>query len=346
MFEHHVLVRTNQEEAFSEAYRQAGIPVHVCSSFRNPLRYAIDLKYLIHKHGPYNILHVHGSSFSGFLTLALAKHCGIRKTIVHSHNDVRPLLRQSGLHYGLYVRAVTAAYRLLGDRGLAASILAAESMFGMRWNRNPRWRLLYYGIDCAPFSHSVDWTLRSRLGIPSGAYVVGHVGRFHEQKNHTFLVEIIAAAARVNPDIHCLLIGDGPLRVQILEEVEARGLHQNFTFVPDTTAVSDYMMSAMDCFLFPSRYEGLGLVAVEAQAAGLSCLLSDRIPLEAGVNANLVRWMSLEQSPWEWAQQLLTFKETGSPRDQSSLSLIKNSRFELERCVASLQNQYLELARE
>ena len=346
LFEHHVLVRTSQEEAFSKAFRNAGIPVLTCTSFRNPIRYARELQGLIREHGPYDILHVHGSSFSGLLTLLLAKHLGIRRTIVHSHNDVRPLLKDSGFLYGCYVRAVTGAYRLFGDRGFAASILAAESMFGMRWKCDPRWQLLYYGVDCAPFNRTVDKSLRSRLGIPSNAYVVGHVGRFHEQKNHEFLVEIVAAAARLDEEVHCLLIGDGPLREKTQQEIQARGLGAHFTFVFDTTTVSDYMISAMDAFLFPSLYEGLGLVAVEAQAAGLSCVISDRVPREASVIPGLVHWMSLDQSPSLWAEQLLELKRTQPSHDRSSLITVQNSRFALDRCVSALQSQYLELARE
>src|SRR3984957_11913711 len=82
--EHHILVRTAEEEAFTSAFRDAGIPVLACSNFANPVRYARDFKRLVKEHGPYDILHVHGSSFSGLLTLSLAKSAGIQRTIVHS----------------------------------------------------------------------------------------------------------------------------------------------------------------------------------------------------------------------------------------------------------------------
>jgi glycosyltransferase involved in cell wall biosynthesis len=346
VFEHHVLVRTSQEEAFSDAFRRAGIPVLACASFRNPVRYARELQRLVDANGPYDILHIHGSSFSGLLTLLLARHVGIRRTIVHSHNDVRPLLKESGPLYGMYVRAVTGAYRLLGDRGLAASVLAAESMFGMGWRQDPRWQLLYYGVDCTPFQRAADKGLRARLGIPAEAFVVGHVGRFHEQKNHAFLVEVISAAGRLDPQVHCLLIGDGPLREKIQREIEERGLTKRFTFVPDTTTVAEYMLSAMDCFLFPSLYEGLGLVAVEAQAAGLACILSDRVPEEASVLSGLVQWMPLEAPAARWAERLVELKRTRPLRDPSSLVAVQDSRFALDRSVSFLQSQYLELARE
>ena len=209
--EHHVLVRTAEEESFTTAFCAAGIPVLVCPHFSNPLRYAVDFYQLVRKHGPYDVLHVHGSSFSGLLTLALAKAAGI-PTIVHSHNDVGPLLKDRSWKYRAYVAGVMKAYRALASQGFAASHLAAESMFGADWAKDDRWQLLYYGMDFSQFTQPRDPALRSQLGIAQSAYVIGHVGRFHEQKNHAFLVELVAEAAAKLPEVHCLLIGDGPLR--------------------------------------------------------------------------------------------------------------------------------------
>ena len=122
----------------------------------------------------------------------------------------------------------------MADFGFAASVLAAESMFGTRWKSDNRWELLYYGVDCKPFARPKDAAMRARLGIPEKAFVMGHVGRFHEQKNHGFLVEIVEAAVALCPEVHCLLIGEGSLRKEITAEIHRRGLHDHFTFVPDT----------------------------------------------------------------------------------------------------------------
>jgi glycosyltransferase involved in cell wall biosynthesis len=343
--EHHVLVRTAQEEAFTSAFREAGIPVVACSNFTNPIGYARDFKRLIKEQGPYDILHVHGSSFSGLLTLALAKPMGIRKTIVHSHNDVRPLLKGRGYPYRAYVAGVLKAYRALADFGFAASVLAAESMFGAQWQNDQRWELLYYGVDCKHFARPRDTAMRTRLGVPEAAFVMGHVGRFHEQKNHGFLLEVMQAAVAICPEVHCLLIGDGPLHGAVTAEIHRRGLQDHFTFVRDTLEVSDYMISVMDYFVFPSRYEGLGLVVVEAQAAGLPCLISDRVPSEAIVDASLVRVLTLERSPAEWAETVLSLKNLRrGPHDVAAVSRVENSRFNLDHCVSTMKARYAQLA--
>ena len=344
-FEHHILVRTEQEEAFTEDFRKAGIRVIPCCGFRNPLQYARRLKRVVQQHGPYDILHVHGSSFSGLLTLALARWCGIRWRIVHSHNDVRPTMGEQTLLYRMYVRGVMAAYRALADSGFAASTLAAESMFGDDWQHDSRWELLYYGIDCGPFLRPKDTQLRHQLGVEDSAMVIGHVGRFHEQKNHAFLLDVVESAIALHPNVICLLIGDGPLREEIGGQVRSRGLDRHFRFVPDTKSVASYMTSAMDCFVFPSRYEGLGLVVVEAQAAGLPCVISDRIPREAIVDHSLVSVLPLESSPAVWAAEAFrsSYADRLSPL-AAAVNRIENSRFNLNLCAAHLWNRYANFA--
>ena len=343
-FEHHVLVRTAKEEAFTAEFRAAGIPVHACTSYRNPVRYALDLRKLVQQSGPYDILHVHGSSFSGLLTLAFAKWCGIRWKVVHSHNDVRPPLANAGRVGRGYVRAVLAAYRWLADSGVAASTLAAESMFGVDWKKDPRWQLFYYGIDCRPFRKPSDPHLRRELGIPDSALVLGHVGRFHEQKNHFFLLDVVEATVRIDPSVICLLIGDGPLRAEFANQVHRRQLDAHFVFVPDTLSVAAYMTSVMDCFVFPSKYEGLGLVAVEAQAAGLPCILSDRVPAEAIVDPSIVTVLSLESGVATWAFAAL--KALGGPATSRlhALQQVEESRFNMTLSASTLAHLYRQIA--
>ena len=340
-FEHHVLVRTSQNEPFTNDFQNAGIPVLSCDHYRTPWRYALQLRKLTRTYGPYDILHVHGSSFSGLLTLLLAKWCGIRWTIVHSHNDVRPTLGEFNFLRRTYIQFVLTAYRSLADSGFAASHRAAESMFGSNWEADPRWELLYYGIDCRPFRSPLDPSLRTKLGISKTALVIGHVGRFHEQKNHAFLLDLMEATVAIRLDTVCLLIGDGPLRDSFTKEVKRRGLGAHFVFISDTLSVPAFMKSAMDCFVFPSRYEGLGLVVVEAQAAGLPCVISDRVPSEAIVNSSLISVLPLDASPKEWTVETLRMASSNSaPSRDGAVRHIETSRFNLDLCAANLWGKY------
>ena len=257
------------------------------------------------RNGPYDILHVHGSNPNGLLALLLASPFGISARIVHSHNDIRPLLKNRGIVYRSYVGVTLQCLRLFADSGFAASVRAAESMFGTAWKNDKRWTVLHYGVDFKPFAGPPDPLLRKRLCIPEGAFVVGHVGRFHEQKNHEFLVKIAEELSRKYSNTHFLLIGDGSLRSTIAAEFEKKGLGRNVTFVSDTLSVPQFMLGAMDFFVFPSRYEGLGLVAVEAPAAGLPCFVSDRVPAEAIVDHKLVKILPLTDPPEVWANAIL-----------------------------------------
>jgi glycosyltransferase involved in cell wall biosynthesis len=338
-FEHHILVRTDKEEPFTEAFRNLGARIVPCLDYKIPVKYARNLRRAVRDNGPYDILHVHGSNPNGLLALLLAKRLGIRTRVVHSHNDIRPLLKNRGFAYRSYVGVTLQCLRLFADGGFAASVRAAESMFGSAWKNDKRWTILHYGVDFKPFAEPPDPLLRKRLGIPEGAFVVGHVGRFHDQKNHEFLVKIAEEAVKKCPDTHFLFIGDGSLRSGIATELGRKGLDRNVTFVPDTLSVPNFMLSAMDCFAFPSRYEGLGLVAVEAQAAGLPCFVSDRVPAEAIVDHNLVKILELTDTPEVWARAIL---ESRGKRTQSATHLARfyRSSFNLQQCAASLGAVY------
>jgi glycosyltransferase involved in cell wall biosynthesis len=339
-FEHHVLVRTEKEEPFTAAFRQAGFRVLPCLNYSNPVKYKANLRRVIKQNGPYDVLHVHGSNPNGLLALMFAKGLGIPATIVHSHNDVRPMLEKRGLAYRSYVGLTLRVLRKFADRGFAASVRAAESMFGADWKQDKRWQLLYCGIDFEPFAQPPDPNLRKTLGIPEGAFVVGHVGRFHEQKNHQFLLRIADDVRKQCPDALFLLIGDGPLRIHIASEVQRQGLDGYVKFVPDTLSVPQFMLSAMDCFVLPSRYEGLGLVAVEAQAAGLPCFVSDRVPVEAVVDSKLVKFLRLEDSPESWAEAIVAARQHKARSSDDHLRQFYTSKFNLAQSGAALSNTY------
>jgi glycosyltransferase involved in cell wall biosynthesis len=344
-FAHHVLVRTSDEEPFTDLFRRAGVRVIPCLNFMNPIRFALNFMRILRQNGPYDIVHIHGSSLSGLTCLLTARALGVKRVIVHSHNDLRPLLAASAPHYRLYCKLVQLFYRAVPDLGFACSERAAVSMFGRRWERDQRFRLLYYGVDFAPFAAQRELHLREGLGIPQNAFVIGHVGRFHEQKNHEFLLEIAREMVSANTNAHFLLIGDGPLRERVTHKIDQLGLKKHFTLVPDTLSVASYMTSAMDCFLLPSRYEGLGLVAVEAQAAGLPCLLSDRIPSEATVDPSLVRVLSLDRPAKEWACCLGGMR-AAAPRSHSAQHLERFvlSRFNVQNCAVLLASTYRTMA--
>jgi glycosyltransferase involved in cell wall biosynthesis len=339
-FEHHVLVRTEQREPFTEDFQRAGFRVLPCLNYNNPVKYRANLRSIIQENGAYDVLHVHGSNPNGLLALLFAKSLGIPATVVHSHNDVRPLLKSRGVPYRAYVQLTLQGLKKFADRGFAVSSLAAESMFGRDWNKDRRWSLLQPGVDFKPFEQQSKPGLRESLNIRHDAFVVGHVGRFHEQKNHLFLLQVMEELLKKCSQAQLLLIGDGPLRSDIVAEVGRRGLNEYIKFVPDTLSVPQFMLEVMNCFVLPSRYEGLGLVAVEAQAAGLPCLLSNRVPKEAVVDSKLVHFLQIEDSPKKWADTILQLRGKRLRVTPEHLQQFYASEFNLDRSADALGRTY------
>jgi glycosyltransferase involved in cell wall biosynthesis len=177
--------------------------------------------------------------------------------VAHSHADTSRLDARAGLGR----RLKQALSRLWIDRyatlGLAASREAAEAPFGPRWENDRRWRVLHCSIDLSLFEAGRPDrdTVRAEIGIPADAFVVGHVGRFDEQKNHAFLIDIASEAARREPRFCLLLAGDGELRPAIEEKVARLGFHDRVIFAGSRSDVPRLMMGAMDAFILPSLYE-------------------------------------------------------------------------------------------
>jgi glycosyltransferase involved in cell wall biosynthesis len=140
-----------------------------------------------------------------------------------------------------------------------------------------------------------------------------------------------------------LFIGDGHLRKGIISDIQKLGMDRRVTFVPDTLSVPQFMLSAMDCFAFPSRYEGLGLVAVEAQAAGLPCIVSDRLPTEVTVDPKLVTVLSLNDPPERWATTMLQARGRRIRSSAEHLKQFYASHFNLSQCAFALANNYAQL---
>ncbi|MBM4293290.1 MAG: glycosyltransferase family 1 protein [Deltaproteobacteria bacterium] len=298
---------------------------------------------LLREHGPYQIIHSH-LPLSGFI-LFLARWAGVPGRIFHCHIDETILKTKVNWRRRFSLALSRHLIRKYATHGLAVSRVAAVGIFGDNWQSDPRWRFFPCSIDLAPFTAPVDrQEVRRDLGIPAPAWVIGHVGRFFAQKNHAFLVEIAREVVNREPQAYFLLIGDGPLKPAIQEKVEQAGLTRNFIFTGVRRDVPRLMQGAMDAFLFPSFFEGMPLVMIEAQGAGLPCMVNEDIAEEAVVIPTLVQRLSLETSAAAWAGALLAIKDsppTLSPRE--ALAQIENTFFDIRTNVARLEALHRQL---
>ena len=325
------LVHTEKPCPYDDEARTLGSKIIPCLDPSKPWLYARNFKRILSEYGPYDIVHSHVHHFSGYV-LYLAKQAGIPVRIAHSHNDTSSAEANAGWLRRSYLTLTEWSIAKFATIGLGCSRNAAASLFGSSYQTDPRWQLLYYGIDLTPFRESVDAVaVRTELDIPVDAFVVGHVGRFDRQKNHEFLLEIAAEIAKREPKMRLLLIGDGSLKLDIEQKAIEMGLGDYVIFAGLRSDIPRLMLGAIDTFVLPSLYEGLGLVLIEAQAADLPCVFSDVVPEEADVIKPLVQRNSLSKSPLVWAETILAARrDTTSDLSQTdALDIVEKSPFNI-----------------
>lgn len=203
----------------------------------------------------------------------------------------------------------------------ACSKLAGEWLFPKSFLENDKVCLIHNALDLTKFLPSVTERdkVREELGI-ADKVVVGHVGRFEEQKNHQFLIDIFYELSKEREDAVLLLIGEGPLREEIEEKVKQYGLKEKVRFLGVRSDVPR-LWKAMDMFLFPSLFEGLPIVALEAQASGVYSIMADSITSEVKITDD-VKFISLNQDAKYWKNEIL--KNMDVMQNCKDNELIKN----------------------
>ncbi|BAY90307.1 MULTISPECIES: glycosyltransferase [unclassified Tolypothrix] len=341
-FQMDFLVHTTDPCAYDDEIRRLGSQIIPCPLQRwRPWDYAANFRQILREFGPYDIVHSHLHHFSGY-TLRLARLSGVPIRIAHSHNDISAEHAKSGLYRRWYCSVMKSWIADNATLGLGCSRKAVADLFGSQWQADPRWQLLYYGIDLEPFQNLVDpVAVRAEFNIPADAFVIGHVGRFHPQKNHQFLIEIAAQIAQREPKMYLLLLGEGYLQSEIFDRVLQMGLGDRVIFAGSRSDIPRLMRGAMDVFLLPSLHEGLALVLIEAQATGLPCIFANIVPDEADVIKPLIRRLSLSQPASMWAEAILEQRNAVSKiTHNSAWQLVKQSQFNIETSVQNLQRMY------
>jgi glycosyltransferase involved in cell wall biosynthesis len=335
------MVNTYKKRDYDDEIRSLGSDIIPCSQPAHPIDYGRNFRRILLERGPYDVVHIHGGLASGY-ALKLAAQAGVPCRIIHRHSTSEEKGRLRSKFYRLITRRWMTKYM---TDGMGCSSDACAYLFGPNWRQDPRIRVLLYGFDFSKFSNLTDRTkVRQSFGIPADALVVGHVGRFHPAKNHTFFIKVCKELCKKNENTFFMLVGDGPVKNEIELQVAGLECHDRFIFTGATSEVAS-VMSAMDVFLFPSRYEGLGIVAVEAQAAGLQCVLSDVVPKEVDVIPTQITRLPLSESVEIWADTVLKVAEQPKPEQPVSARLIANSDFGIAKCIANLTVVYEERTR-
>lgn len=288
--------------------------------------------YQAFKERGYKIVHAHLSTMSVFALFA-AWRAGVPMRICHNHSTA---------HWGegkktLLKYILRPFNKLFATEYFACGEKAGRWMYGNHSFDTGRVHVMPNAIDTKKFEYDQDARvrLRNELNIPQDVFVIGHVGRFMFPKNHLFLLQVLKAVLRQKENAFLLLVGEGELQEAIRQNACELGLGDRVIFTGARKDV-EKLYSAMDVFCLPSFYEGLPVVALEAQANGLRGVLSDRVASEADVTGTSV-FLSLSEQPQKWAQKLLA--QQGAPRrDQSDK--VKEAGYDISLSAAELAAYY------
>ncbi len=306
-----------------------GITVHYLPYRQKAtIRYLISLIRLMNR-GRYDIVHVNGSSNMMAIELLAARIAGVKVRCAHSRNTMC-----NNIHLHSLLRI---PFRHLCNARLACGELAGNWLFGTN-----DFEIVNNGKDFSRFSYSEERRneIRMRLGLKAKT-VIGHVGKFNEQKNHRFLIRIFKEYHRINPDAILYLIGDGPLTDEIKWLVKGLNLTDYVIF---TGAVDDVpeRLQAMDFMLLPSLHEGFPNVVLEWQAMGLPAIISDTITPDCALT-KLITFCSLDESPKCWANHIKSRLEENRNRKSDAdiaLANLKNGGFDINDSAAKLFDIY------
>lgn len=261
---------------------------------RNYPAYFRYMKRFFSEHPEYRIIHSHIDAMSFFPLLA-AKRAGIPVRIAHSHST---FIADKGAK-----KIMKQAFRFMLPK-VANCYLACGEEAGAFLFRNKQAQVIPNAIskEGFAFSQAIRDQKREELGIQD-ALVVGHVGRFHEVKNHKFLIDIFCELLRKKNESLLLLVGCGDLMEEIQQLVKQRGISNRVRFLGNRSDVNE-LYQAMDVFLLPSLFEGIPVVGVEAQFSGLPCVFSDTIAKEVNFSPKSC-FMSLELPTEAWSEQII-----------------------------------------
>lgn len=284
------------------------------------------MKRFFREHPEYKIVHSHIDAMS-YLPLLTAKRAGVPIRIAHSHNtdidrDYKYILKQ-------YFR-----YRLPSAANYFCSCGAEAGRFLFQ-REDARWIPNAIEPERFLFAPQVREIKRGELGL-GDAFALGHIGRFSDQKNHTFLLELFAAVLEREPGAVLLLAGTGETEPRIRNQAAEMGLEENVRFLGKRADVNE-LYQAMDVFVMPSLFEGVPVVGIEAQFAGLPCVFSDKVPPEVAFT-DLCRFVELEKPASFWAEQVLAARQ-----QERSAEPVSGSAYDAARASRDLEEYYQRL---
>lgn len=317
---------------YDEEIRSLGGRIFVSPGFMSYRKYLAYMTDLFREHPEYRIIHTHNGSLMLY-ALQSAKKNGIPVRIAHAHATAVPVGWKNELKKLMRPMIKYAATDYWGCSDAAGRFYFSEK----RWNE--RHQLIHNAIhvDNFTFDESVRTSIRAQYGL-GDRFVVGHVGRLAPQKNQKMILDVFARLHEINAQTHLVMIGTGELEEKLKQQCAALGLSDAVTFTGVQTNVNEWY-SAFDAFVMTSLYEGLPVVAIEAQAADLPCVLSSTITPEVSVT-DRVRFLGLHDDPALWAKTILDCR---AGERKSRAADLQQAGYDIRSEALRMQDLYLDL---
>lgn len=291
----------------------------------------------INDNGPYDVVHAH-TLFNCGIAMKAAKKCKVKIRISHSHTN---LDYSNNVIKKIYINMMRRSINKNSTNLLACSKSAGTYLFGEKNIHKDKYSYFPNLIEYSKFIDKYDNQVskfKEEMNI-SNKFIIGHIGRFIEAKNHKFLIDILANMIEKNIDAVLLLVGDGPLRIEIEKIAKQRNVYDKIRFIGIRDDVN-VVLKSMDVFVFPSIYEGLGLVMLEAQASGIPCVVSNAIQPEADLNLGLVTKLSLDDSVDLWVDNILNISNKKENDINKIIQAFETTGYSIEVGIDKLMKIY------
>lgn len=303
-------------------------------SIKNVKSYLRSINDFFKENDNYKIIHLHTPTL-GFIYHSIAKKYGVKNRITHSHSTM----------YSDSIFKIIRNYILclplntLSTTKLACSQVAGEFLFG----KNKEFVVINNAIDCKKFKYdeNIRKKVRDELGI-NDELVIGHIGRIEKEKNHKFILDVFKKLCNKRCNSILILVGEGTLRSEIENKAVELGIREKVYFLGMRTDVNR-ILQAMDILLFPSLFEGMPMVCIEAQAAGVRCVVSDTITKSVNIS-ELISFISLNVNSEEWAKRILEIKIDNMRKGK--INEIRQANFDINDVTKKLEKLYFSLGKE
>lgn len=326
-YEVDIITTEIESEDLLKKYEDYGMRVYKITRKRESLIKNLSDTNRLLKRKHYDIAYAH-MTLTNFFPLFISWIRGIKIRISHSH--LAPITKKS-----LGDKILSLLTKCISTQYLACGTDAGHFLYG-----NSKFKVVKNAIDLSKYRYSDEERERQRkkIGISDDTKLIGHVGRFNEQKNHRFLIEVFAEYIKIYPNSKLILMGDGPLKKQIEQQLKNKGISEKVLFLGQVSDVNQKLMM-LDAFILPSLFEGLSIAAIEIQAVGINSVFSDTVSIETDLTSN-VKFLSLKAPVSEWVNTLHEAVEMPN-NELRGIDELKNNGYDIE-IEAKKFDQYLE----